>query len=154
MRAAFGAIDRGMKALLVAGAAALVMASATGASARAAVAPTVRSEIERGAAAAFVCYQSHSGLTEAGAFAACVQQAHAGNLKQAGDGAAAFDTGLYFRAAQFIRIKVEVLKDGDPSNGALADLSAVLGSLAADADEAQARLHISDGDLRDALIPQ
>ena len=107
------------------------------------ITPAVRAEIERGASAAFDCYAHFSALTQSAGFGACVQETHAGNQQRMGKGYEAFDAGLYFRAAQYMRIKIEVLQDGDPTNSAIADLTAVLGPLEAGSDAADAALHIS-----------
>jgi hypothetical protein len=118
------------------------------------VAPAVRAEIERGADAAYACYLRFSALTQSAGFAACVQATHTGNQQRMGKGYEAFDAGLYFRAAQYIRIKLEVLQDGDPMNSNMADLRAVLGPLEAGSDAADAALHISYDAVRSVLVIQ
>ena len=132
-----------MKALLAACAAALATAAVADAQDAAPVAPAVRAEIERGAAAAFVCYQRFSALGQSAGFAACVQETHADNQQRMGKGFEPFDAGLYFRAAQYIRIKIEVLQDGDPTNSNMADLKTALGPLEAGSDAADAAVPIS-----------
>ncbi|HEY5072866.1 MAG TPA: hypothetical protein VII63_12640 [Caulobacteraceae bacterium] len=144
-----------MKLVLAACAVALAAAAAAGphdASIPAAV-PTVGSEIHRGAAAAFVCYLRFSGLRQAADFTGCVQEAHTRNQQRVGEGYEAFDAGLYFRAAQFIRIKVEVLQQGDRGSDT-ADLLSALDALAADSHAAQTRLDISDSEVADVLAGQ
>lgn len=131
-----------MKALLAACAAALATSAAADPAA-APVDPAVRSEIERGASAAFDCYARFSALTQSADFGACAQRAHTDNQQRMGQGYEAFDAGLYFRAAQYIRIKIEVLQDGDLGNSNIATLKSVLGPLEAGSDAADARLHIS-----------
>jgi hypothetical protein len=143
-----------MKAVLVVCAAALTAGAATPASALSSAATQATPEIQRGAAAAYDCYLRFSALTQAAAFAGCVQDVHASNQKSMGEGYEAFDAGLYFRAAQFIRIKVEVLQDGDPTNSKIAVLTSVLEPLAADCDAADAKLHVSYDDVREILVPQ
>jgi hypothetical protein len=131
-----------MKTLLAACVAALATSAAADPSS-APVDPGVRSEVERGASAAFDCYARFSALTQSADFAACAQRAHADNQQRMGRGYEAFDAGLYFRAAQYIRIKIEVLQDGDPGNSNIATLKSVLGPLEAGSDAADAELHIS-----------
>jgi hypothetical protein len=135
----------GMKALLAACAAAIATTAAAEPQCAAIppVAPAVRAAIERGADAALDCYLRFSALTKSADFAACAQQARADNQKRMGQGYEAFDAGLYFRAAQYIRIKIEVLQDGDPGNSNLATLKSLLGPLEAGSDAADAELHIS-----------
>jgi|HubBroStandDraft_6_1064221.scaffolds.fasta_scaffold325479_2 hypothetical protein len=131
-----------MKALLAACVAALATAAVAD-PAPAPVDPAVRAEVERGASAAFDCYARFSALTQSADFAACAQRAHADNQQRMRQGNAAFDAGLYFRAAQYMRIKIEVLQDGDPGNSNIATLKSVLGPLEAGSDAADAELHIS-----------
>jgi hypothetical protein len=138
--------------LVLACAVALGIAATFGPGAKAAVAPAIASEVQRGAAAALDCYQRFSALTQAADFAGCVQDVRASNQQRAQTGYEAFDAGLYFRAAQFIRIKIEVLQDGDPGNSNLANLKAVLGPLEAGCDTADAALHLSYGDITDVLV--
>jgi hypothetical protein len=145
-----------MKALLIAFAAAIATTAAAEPQDAAIppIAPAVRAEIDRGADAAFDCYQRFSGLTQASGFAACVQETHAGNQQRMGKGFEAFDAGLYFRAAQYIRIKIEVLQDGDPTNSNMADLTTVLGPLETASDAADAALHVSYDAVRSTLVIQ
>lgn len=103
----------------------------------------IRAEIERGANAALDCYLRFPALTKSADFAGCVQETHADNRQRMGTGYEAFDAGLYFRAAQYIRIKIEVLQDGDPTNSNLPTLTSLLGPLEAGSDAADAALHIS-----------
>lgn len=142
-----------MKALITACAAALATAAVADPqdAATQPVAPAVRSEIERGASAAFACYARFSALVQSADFAACAQKAHADNRQRMGAGYEAFDAGLYFRAAQFIRIKIEVLQNGDPGNSNLATLKTLLGPLEAGSDAADAVLHISYDAVRGVL---
>jgi hypothetical protein len=141
-----------MKAVFACAAVTLGIAAAAAPTASAAVAPGDASEIERGASAALDCYQRFPALTQAADFAGCVQEVHASNRRRVGTGYEAFDAGLYFRAAQFIRIKIELLQDGDPGAGDLASLRAVLGPLEADSDTADAELHVSNSDVADILV--
>ena len=136
--------------LLAACAAALATAAA--AAQAAPIPPAGAAEIRRGGAAAYECYLRFSGLRQAADFAGCVQATHAGDQRAAGEGDAAFDAGLYFRAAQFIRIKVEVLQ-GDPPSDA-PDLTPVLRALAAQSDQAQRKLHLTDSQMLELLAGQ
>ena len=129
--------------VLLGACAAAVATAAAADSAPAPIDPAVRAEIERGANAALDCYLRTPALTQSAAFAACAQQAHSDNRQRVGQGYAAFDAGLYFRAAQYLRIKIEVLQDGDPGNSNIATLKSLLGPLEAGSDAADAELHIS-----------
>lgn len=71
-------------------------------------APTVGSEIHRGADAAIACHEL-SPITNLDGYRGCIDAAHNQNRQAMGTGYAAFDAGLYFKEAQTLGIVLKVL---------------------------------------------
>lgn len=113
-------------------------------------APTIGSEIRRGADAGFDC-ELHNTLPEdSESFFDCIEGAHTNNRQRMGQGYEAFDAGLYYHARQNMQIVADVTSKSTldyDHDGISRELDLMDGQL----KEAMLALHVSEDDVRRAI---
>lgn len=114
-------------------------------------APTVGSEIHRGADAANACEADNSGPFKVDGFYECVQHAHDDNRQRMGAGFEAFDAGLYYVAKRNLTIDFQVLQKS-PSGGDTSMLAANLNLINAAYTGACDALKLGDADVMTASV--
>lgn len=114
--------------------------------------PTLRSEISRGADAAFDCELKNDGAAEAevSGYYQCIEDVSSANRQRLGQGYEAFNAGLYARAERQLGIVQQVWSTSALAHD-IAGLQNEINVVRAGYAEALAALHITDADVKQAI---